>query len=169
MPNLLTASPTEYSRFVFRSKTEAIFARGLDLLECSWEYEPAIPGLNEAAQWSNDVWRPDFWFAIPNAIRLCSATRPANCVLAEIKPRRPTQTYVHSRFVKYFRSYPLPVGIPTLGAIIFGLWEERPTIWAWTHDGPVEGANSEAIDRLCGDLASVLQDAKAYRFDLEEE
>jgi hypothetical protein len=89
---VMTARKTEYRGVVYRSKSEAMFARWLELVlqaesECSnacfgFEYEPRL---------EVDRWTPDFlvWEVTP------PEPFPAmRYTLIEYKPSRPTDTYV---------------------------------------------------------------------------
>lgn len=73
--------PTDFKGITFRSKTEAIFAKSLDLSAVAWEYEPER--FKHASGWV-----PDFW--------ICANGRSGNIVsmVLELKPCRPTQTYL---------------------------------------------------------------------------
>jgi len=68
--------PTEYKGIVFDSKSEAIFARALDLSGAEWKYHPP--------QHCGHEW--DFLVS--------SSTRPEIPTLIEYKPSMPTNTYV---------------------------------------------------------------------------
>ncbi|SCX76025.1 hypothetical protein [Desulfoluna spongiiphila] len=74
--------PTEYREIVFDSKSEAVFARTLDLSGAEWKYHPPEHG--------NHRW--DFLVA--------SSTRPDKPTLIEYKPAMPTNTYVDNLVMK---------------------------------------------------------------------
>lgn len=78
------ARPTEYDGVVFRSKSEAIMARNLDLTGFVWEYEPKKLSLQ-------DGWRPDFWVVFP---RKLTKSPTIIQVVMEYKPSKPTDTYI---------------------------------------------------------------------------
>ncbi len=73
------ARPTEYNGITFRSKSEAIFARGLDINGCYWEYEPSNYKLD-------DGYVPDF----------IVTSEEAGIILIEYKPKQVTNTYFNS-------------------------------------------------------------------------
>lgn len=74
------ARPTEYNGVTFRSKSEAIFARGLDIHGYDWwEYEPNNYKLD-------DGYVPDFI--------VCS--EESGIILIEYKPRQVTNAYFNS-------------------------------------------------------------------------
>lgn len=73
--------PTEYVGITFRSKSEAIFARALDLMGFWWEYEP------EPFQ-TGDLWIPDFLVVSQQA------RRKIGLWLFEYKPSAPTNAYM---------------------------------------------------------------------------
>ena len=71
--------PTEYEGQLFRSKTEAVFARSLDLASVAWDYEPS--GLK-----IDDGYVPDF-LAPENILGALVA------MVIEIKPSTVTPQY----------------------------------------------------------------------------
>lgn len=83
------AIPTEYAGVVFRSKSEAIFAKALEIAGLSWEYEPN--GFVASSGWT-----PDFLvvavYKRPHSLRF---------VLVEYKPSEPTDTYKNQLFNKF--------------------------------------------------------------------
>ena len=98
----MTARKTEYKGVVYRSKSEAMFSRWIELdltgLDCEWgfEYEPAL--------WV-DSWQPDFlvWWVMPP-----EPVPVLNYRLIEYKPSLPTETCIDefeercSRLLKMF-------------------------------------------------------------------
>lgn len=81
----MAAIPTSYKGYEFRSKSEAIVARGFDLAGLKWSYEPE--------RWQVDGWRPDF------EVLLAGKT-----LVLEYKPDIPTDTYLRfliSRYTRY--------------------------------------------------------------------
>lgn len=72
----MTPTPTEYKKQVFRSKSEAVFARAMDLSHTisRWNYDP---------QGHSHVW--DFEIYVGSYRRL---------ILVEYKPSEPTMTYI---------------------------------------------------------------------------
>jgi hypothetical protein len=87
----LKAIPTEYNGIRFRSKSEAIFARCLDLVGFYWEYEPEV---QPEKRYATDIRSWDFLIAGngigPNLIR------HNEIMLVEYKPSQPTETYVEN-------------------------------------------------------------------------
>lgn len=79
------AIPTEYSKTAFRSKTEAIFARAMDIQQVFWVYEPGY--------WMHESgWTPDFRLTHRG---FSSAKRWVIwdwCV--KLKPQQPTDSYL---------------------------------------------------------------------------
>ena len=69
------AVPTEYDGVVYRSKTEAIFARALTKLGARFEYEPEI---------ATKFWTPDFLIENWEGVSF----------VVELKPSAPTKTYI---------------------------------------------------------------------------
>jgi len=65
---------TEYKEIVFDSKSEAVFARTLDLAGIQWEYHPQTDGIHE--------W--DFMAVDARGVE----------TLVEYKPAMPTETYI---------------------------------------------------------------------------
>lgn len=137
--------PTEYRGIVFRSKTEAITARALDLSLYQWEYEPKQFE-------SSDGWVPDFW---------CYRKSMDGFVefVMEVKPCRPTETY-KSELANRFRGLPkthvnmmILYGSPFDVSIPRGFEILRD--WGWENH-PGENRMSIKWD-----------EAKRYRFDLK--
>jgi len=141
------ARETEYKGVVFRSMSEAVVARSLDLYGDMWEYEPPEFRLS-------DGWAPDF---------LVSSNRKNHIALflIEYKPAKPTDTYkkeLRKRFdcLKLREGYPCPIilyGSPfditvVRGAEYYGftdIWKEVD--WSGVFDK--------------------WDEAKRYRFDLQ--
>lgn len=71
--------PTQYRGVVFKSKSEAIFARALDLAGCLWEYEP------EHSKAGDYLF--DFFVAFQYGEHVSTA-------LIEYKPDVPNKTYL---------------------------------------------------------------------------
>lgn len=78
------AIPTQYAGVVFRSKSEALFARTLDLLGYAWFYEP---------DWLRcaDGYVPDFLYCPARGDREYAVF--SKMTVAEYKPQRPTDAY----------------------------------------------------------------------------
>lgn len=89
------ATRTEYKGVTYRSKTEAIFARCLDLAGFNQEYEPDCLRLGLSYQ-------PDF-LAGKN-------TFPhARNAIIEVKPSMPTRSYLDNLFHKMYKQKPYPI------------------------------------------------------------
>jgi len=69
-------SPTEYRGTVFRSKSEAVIARGFDLESIQWRYEPS--------EYEVDGWVPDFEI---------DSSKTEWWIVVEYKPTQITRTY----------------------------------------------------------------------------
>ena len=75
--------PTEYMGVVFRSKSEAMFARALDLTDngFKWVYEPNASGANHPHNWDFEILDSRYRRGGPRRL------------LIEYKPSMPTMTY----------------------------------------------------------------------------
>ena len=76
--------PTEYEGTVFRSKSEAVFARSLSLAGCHWQYEPKLGGLESA------------WNIPPHDWDFHICTKEGMSCFVEYKPSKPTPTYMNN-------------------------------------------------------------------------
>lgn len=83
MKNLREARPTQYKGIIFRSKTEALYARAFDLTEWPWDYEPEIQ------DWPH---KPDFLLSV----RTNTSGGALRLAVVEIKPSKPTAAYLKS-------------------------------------------------------------------------
>lgn len=81
MSDSLKARPTEYEGVVFRSKSEAMFARLLDMMNSDWAYEPDYMAV--------DGWLPDF------VIPAVEEHFHVILLVVEYKPSNPTETYIN--------------------------------------------------------------------------
>jgi hypothetical protein len=120
------ARPTEYKGVRFRSKSEAMFARCLDLAGCEWGYEPPSIGKH---QWDFIVAPGEFlhsgavdtsgeydWFEYRRHIAL---SKPC---LVEYKPQRPTGLYfeqIRDDFAAAVKAMPHRTNIPE-SMLVFG-------------------------------------------------
>jgi len=106
--NIKSPIKTEYKGVVYRSKSEAMFARWIELSrkDCRFIYEPKL---------GVDGWRPDFLLNGP--CWLCDergGTVFINCEVIEYKPAFPTKSYLESWFSKakeWFEKYSNKNGI----------------------------------------------------------
>lgn len=91
MATELKARPTEYKGIRFRSKSEAVFARCLDLspVASGWIYEP-FTGMDVPHQWDFSVVVEEH--CICHACR--QHTSKTKHLLIELKPSEPTRTYI---------------------------------------------------------------------------
>lgn len=87
-PKFLEARPTEYAGVKFRSKSEAVVARGLDIGGWLWEYEP-----NRTSE-VRKHW--DFDFLIAGKLK----PHGINLWLCEYKPSEPTETWREEYYSK---------------------------------------------------------------------
>lgn len=139
------ARPTEYEGIVFRSKSEAIFARALDLRGFTWEYEPK--------RWlAEDGWGPDFWVVGYDQDHLIYN------MLVEYKPGEATDTYLkelHGRFgdmigVQYFHCF----------AVCGSSFNETRECFRW-------GCGGWSKCESGYDFFRHIDEASKYRFDLK--
>lgn len=177
----MKARPTEYKGIRFRSKSEAVFARCLDLSTGidRWSYEP---------QFGVHPW--DFcltWFqgrCGPCAVRE---------VFVECKPIAPTATYISELITKtrtFFEDCLLDPQQPiSEGYVVFGspawnggeyhaipIYSRTCQIFGWGDFDPdkdpswaSQGSFYHAPSDLFGITSQVIQEAATYRFDLDIE
>ena len=144
---------TEYKGTVYKSKTEAIFARCLDLAGCAYKYEPAIFK-------ANDGYVPDF----------VVFDRDMNLYIIELKPSEPTEVY-RDKLANYFHTLNLHVcekAIPVL--IVFNPWEGHVSFSTYEiiskRHGMWMGVLRSPECRLTRGIKYDMRFAKKYRFDL---
>lgn len=141
-----TPTPTEYHGIVFRSKSEALFARVLDLRTDAWIYEPA---------WLAD---PDGW--VPDFFVLARMTKyPHKAFVIEYKPRIPTETYLKQlagRMARISNNY----GFLCICAYGSFYDEPREIIAQMFYDG-------ESVQTVRFANADIMRRALEYRFDLQ--
>jgi hypothetical protein len=105
------ARPTEYKGILYRSKSEAMFARWLELRASSWVREVSCSGplfsggfnrcqagFEYEPEWLEiDGWKPDFmeWYVANNS---CNKRQYPTMVYSviEYKPSRPTDAYIQT-------------------------------------------------------------------------
>lgn len=95
--NISLARPTEYRGVVFRSKSEAIFARLLELNHYEWMYEPKDYFALDTG------WTPDFWAF--HCIQQ-DGTPLLQSVLIEYKPSDVTDTYKAELLERFLQFWP---------------------------------------------------------------
>jgi hypothetical protein len=91
----MRATKTEYQGIVFDSKSEAIFARAMDLDSCRWLYHPKP---HNGHEWDFIVQPfPSFGtheLRVGNNFYSYLQYTPQPLILVEYKPKRPTNTYI---------------------------------------------------------------------------
>lgn len=143
--NKYEARPTEYNGVVFRSKTEAVFAKGVDLLGGIWHYEPEYFS-------SRFGWTPDFWVIFK------SQSGGIISIVLELKPSPVTQTY-KDELMRRFKT--LKIGSEHHSALVCG--------------SPFDRYIERTVEFIHGDIWRLQQDwifsawdkAVTYRFDLK--
>ena len=148
----MKAIPTEYKGIVFRSKSEAIYARSLDLFDNTlWRYEPEELKVGDYV--------PDFSviYDLPEGY---------GHEVIEYKPAYPTKTYLdrlsshfsqlnetmhkHSSFYNAFI------------LICVSPWEpEQAGVYVWSEDCFIKSKNGTS------QTVSSMTEAMEYRFDLK--
>jgi hypothetical protein len=167
----MKARPTEYRETVYRSKTEAILARALDLAGYIYIYEPEFIDM--------DGWTPDFM-----------AFNGDHDLTIELKPKAPTDTYKEQLEAHFERmlNYELKQNRTCLGNRF--LFVIDPFAWDDFNDEcgvsewrfGFESSNSK-VEAFCnvrkrlieggeisGGVIEILEkisEAKRFRFDLE--
>ena len=159
------AIKTEYKGVVFDSKSEAVFARAMDLgrdFYYEWDYHPK--GLIH--EWDFVV-RASF-----NGIPFGPMSVPIkNGVFIEYKPKRPTMTYLNNLIDKSkdidgkgsaVIVYGNPWEPPKDNPFIYGVMPITIKDDVWTHFT----TENCVINTLFGIHRSLVNGAKDYRFDL---
>jgi len=148
---------TEYNGEIFRSKTEAVFARCLDLLGALWVYEPTlIPDM---------PYKPDFEVAMKCKIAGCTERVLTNWLI-EIKPEIPTDSYLKKLGSDFdeicqggYKQYQMLIAISIKTGLFLGCFIRDSDTNEW-----VESEKTEAWGRH---FCTHLQEAKRFRFDLK--
>lgn len=188
--------PTQYRNTVFRSKSEAVFARALDLspLKLRWWYEPDH---HASHNWDFEVLRPQYDHccecgAYPLRCEKCSApyASTARWVLLEFKPAEPTTQYVDNltekarpvvesaktrmdSYVVWGSPWNGPVGISPCSWIMYPIFASNGS-FGW-GDFIQRADNAEqylySSRHLIGDILGITeeiaQEARRFRFDLK--
>lgn len=152
----LEARPTEYAGIVFRSKSEAVLARALDLhpgCAGNWVYEPEMFA-------TSDGWKPDFYFRMVLSDSIWSG-------IVEYKPSPPTETYT-ARLKQYYEQLRQN---KKLGVFDFGLLVGNPWSGGYCVNlfCPAGDDAREVASRHGAELYSIFnyfEEARRYRFDL---
>jgi hypothetical protein len=192
MMKTLQPIETEYCGVTFRSKTEAVFARCMDLVGAPWTYEPAYydppeytPLPEGVDEFDPDCWTPDFLIGIPNSWRFHAGCRRQyfNAVI-EVKPSEPTMSYVTTVADKYQRMFLLHEQETTPLIILWGMWDNDPDAWffpfppdSWIQFSEAKSRlgrghsifikNWRPFSALIAYLAGSWDEARSYRFDLK--
>lgn len=149
IPANLKAVPTEYKGIVFRSKSEAIFCRAMELRGYPiWEYEPK--------RWqTKDGWTPDFWFIGRNQ----KPKYKIASILVEYKPGDVTDTYLDKTLQRLQE-----LGDKTHGHAFVvacgSTWNETRKVWHFTGE-------SWSPEEKAYRLFLKLEEASRFRFDLK--
>lgn len=172
--------PTEYRGITFRSKSEAKFARLLDVMDpgMQWAYEP-----KDFESMINDNYCPDFVSYVSAPGR-----RGLLCVIVEYKPKRPTDAYIKEFFgvrSKRIQDAMAPILIvPTIVCVDF--WNKTATeicrpgglncgktelLPAHLHAKNLEGhecvTSWDEFDET-ENLLPFINEVNSYRFDLKQ-
>lgn len=156
----IKAIPTEYRGIQFKSKSEAVFARNLDIsryqehssFDVAWEYEP---------EWmkTKSGWVPDFaiFYNIP------IMEMGISFYIIEYKPSMPTKTYMETlgrNFDEVRGDYPR---LPLCCFLVCGSPWKMP-MRTFQHR---RGDSEEWVDSGVGLFSQNVKEAAEYRFDLE--
>ena len=168
------AIPTEYDGVKFDSKSEAVFARIMDLSGIDWERQHPIS--HEGHDWDFLVWAKDFevFTAFPNGYDRDGGCRTfmretLKPCLIELKPSEPTESYIKRLEVGH--------GSPQneRRIVVWGnpwdtsnywVYEYREFIWdkTWTKCVPL-GYDAPAFQGV--NNTNYIKEAVGYRFDLK--
>ncbi|HET7237617.1 MAG TPA: hypothetical protein VFI76_01230 [Terrimicrobiaceae bacterium] len=165
MNRTLQPVETEYSGVVFRSKTEAIFARCLDLAGAPWTYEPLFMTCSGCHDEPRE-YVPDFYVSWPRLWRPHSDDILCSSGIIEIKPSRPTETWIKRAFTEYQGTVQFAVQAMAPLYVYFDLWT---TAEAMLLSIPMEVMGQEEenpMSSLVHFLWEHWDEAKSYRFDL---
>lgn len=174
------AIPTEYKGVVYRSKSEAMFARYLELefekrsrhvnfQGSGWQDRSLIHGVG-GFQYEPSLgidWPPDFlvWYSA-----LAGGLPCAWGEILEYKPSRPTYTYIESFFESMFewlKTLDRETGYKFSFGIYYGsVWQESRGVIQSTS---ISSTGIAWADIPVDWLAEHAEELKATRFDLEGE
>lgn len=153
MTQQYAARPTEYKGIVFRSKSEAIVARGFDLAGALWWYEPYMFECS-------DGYVPDFLVTHKYVDPRFGNTEIIRILFVEYKPSTPTDTYIEelcNRARECLESIPFSEFVLLIGS-------------PFSEDivrGAIIGADYvTSLDESHFWMCSFWEEAKKYRFDL---
>lgn len=160
MEHSIQATPTDYQGVRFRSKSEAIFARAMDLAGIWWEYEPDTFRLGSF--FDRYRWVPDF-LVCARFTESCGKPGLENYII-EYKPSVPSDTYF-SKLAGCARAIVPPgkIRIPFLviAVDVFGD-PEGMRQWRWDHNT----WRSEVRTNISF-IKQHIKSARNYRFDLD--
>ncbi len=171
-PSYLKPRPTQYKGVRFRSKSEAVFARCMDLAGALWVYEPF-----DGKQHSPGAHQWDFLSFMPRD-RTSIAVYDNHCFfpgidweewepwLIEYKPQRPTDAYVSDLQARVNQwSSTTYLACDANIAIIFGSpWKSGyyEVIWLLINGKTPPREIPHKLEKLSSHVSSAL----SYRFDL---
>jgi len=149
----MDATPTTYRKVLLRSKSEAIFIRGIELIGLTnWEYEPE--------DFKVDDWVPDFWI-VGSYYHPEEQRRKVTSVVVEYKPAPVTPSYkdlLKKRFIKILdRNYCVTPVLACGSAFNYELPRE---VWSLDEQDEWEFTTDSWIFKK-------FDEAKNYRFDLD--
>jgi len=152
------AVPTQYAGVLFRSKSEALFARTLELLGYAWIYEP---------EWLRcaDGYVPDFMYIPAAGDR--SFAMDMKIFVTEYKPHRPTHAYLDQ-----LRKHELEIEARSPGWIgmfdcVYGsFFEKAPVLCSVFFDCSGKLIERSGSTHPWCNTATLLE-AKRYRFDID--
>jgi hypothetical protein len=176
----LIPRPTEYAGVRFRSKSEAVFARSLDLAGIKWLYEPFSQIPNPPGDHSWDFllfataikagiasWN-EYKFHVPGV-----SFYESDAWFVEFKPARPNDTYLLELGERTFRSK--GASYPGNFAVIYGSpWESTaykafPLLFraepCWFKQPPAAGV----LRFIAQETSYTSVKAMQYRFDIAKE
>ena len=173
------AIQTEYKGIIFRSKSEAIFARCLDF----WvdEDKNKIRHWLYEVGWSGKGTEKDFDFFITSSDKSNAVFR--HLAFIEYKPSKPTETYLKkwrgksAAVINKYKSI-LDYGLGSIECMLIAhnFFDEKNEAVVYSALSRMYGTatstvqDSSYLDRAVKFTAQVLQykdDAKSYRFDLQ--
>ena len=152
------ATPTEYNHTLFRSKTEAVFARALDLSGHLWEYEP---------DWYHhgSGWVPDFFIA-------SRAWRDGDTsevkwrlflMCMELKPSMPTDAYLNQLSQRFMDMESRLIGVSENLVVCNPFEPDEPRVFL-NHN---RGYWTEWSGKMPRRFFSFVDEARKFRFDLK--
>jgi hypothetical protein len=173
---------TEYKGIVFDSKSEAVFARAMDLAKghnYNWKYHPT--------KHPNDIMNSYFlaaheWdFGIYTTHTPSPMCVPIEELYVEYKPKKPTDTYIKNLKKRVYAipesSFPESLVMNTPAMIVYGNPWDGPQNDGYSETYLAEVLNAtpgtfyhyrNEINKMLGITEAMAQEAKQYRFDLKQ-